>query len=211
MPLGWYLAQGLIPLLPSDSDDEEGPCELPNGKLVCGPHGLVVCYKCCSDYSYMDDVSDDDLGGNVAHYGDEDEVEEDDDVLDPITEAKYWELSPESRAEIDSRWGPPRTSRPQANTVSGHGTSSTRSAGSINTASSLPITLPAIEDAMGPGKQRGTGCMFPTTFSPPSSLIKPTELFPGRSTYGRLTRYDALETTQLPPPNTRSTLICLVV
>jgi len=56
MPLGWYLAQGLIPLGPSSSDDEEGPCELPNGRLVCGPHGLEVCGKCCVDYSFMDDV-----------------------------------------------------------------------------------------------------------------------------------------------------------
>lgn len=56
MPLGWYLAQGLIPLGPSSSDDEEGPCELPNGRLVCGPHGLEVCGRCCVDYSFMDDV-----------------------------------------------------------------------------------------------------------------------------------------------------------
>ncbi|KAI1747981.1 ribonuclease H-like protein [Xylaria castorea] len=56
MPLGWYLAQGLIPLVPSDSDDEEGPCELPDGRLVCGPHGFVTCGKCCTDYSVMDDV-----------------------------------------------------------------------------------------------------------------------------------------------------------
>ncbi|KAI1106151.1 ribonuclease H-like protein [Jackrogersella minutella] len=59
MPLGWYLAQGLIPLGPSDSDDEEGPCELPNGRIVCGPHGFVVCHKCFTDYSDMEDVIDD--------------------------------------------------------------------------------------------------------------------------------------------------------
>ncbi|KAL2176100.1 ribonuclease H-like domain-containing protein [Thermothelomyces heterothallicus CBS 202.75] len=56
MPRGWYLAQGLIPLGSSSSDDEEGPCELPDGRLVCGPHGLVSCGKCCVDYSFMDDV-----------------------------------------------------------------------------------------------------------------------------------------------------------
>ena len=71
MPLGWYLAQGLVPLTASDSDDEEGPCELPNGRVVCGPHGLVVCGKCCSDYSFMDEVNgldgedDDDDSENV--------------------------------------------------------------------------------------------------------------------------------------------------
>jgi ribonuclease HI len=56
MPLGYYLAQGLIPLTASSSDDDEGPCELPNGRLVCGPHGLTICGKCCVDYSFMDDI-----------------------------------------------------------------------------------------------------------------------------------------------------------
>ncbi|KAI4593865.1 hypothetical protein KJ359_008908 [Pestalotiopsis sp. 9143b] len=30
MPLGWYFAQGLIPLRPSSGDDEEGPYVLSN-------------------------------------------------------------------------------------------------------------------------------------------------------------------------------------
>lgn len=59
MPRGYYLGQGLIPLGYHSSDDEEGPCELPDGRVVCGPHGLVVCGKCCSDYSYMDDSEED--------------------------------------------------------------------------------------------------------------------------------------------------------
>lgn len=74
MPLGWYLAQGLIPLGPSSSDDEEGPCELPNGRLVCGPHGQVVCGRCCVDYSFMDDVLD-----RGSEEEDEDEDEDKDD------------------------------------------------------------------------------------------------------------------------------------
>lgn len=71
MPLGWYFAQGLIPLGPSSGDDEEGPCRLPNGRLVCGPHGLVVCGKYCSDYSFTEDVlsNDEDEDGHF----DEDE------------------------------------------------------------------------------------------------------------------------------------------
>ncbi|KAI1452845.1 ribonuclease H-like protein [Annulohypoxylon moriforme] len=56
MPLGWYHAQGMYPLGPSSSDDEEGPCELPDGRIVCGPHGFVVCDKCCTDYSSVDNV-----------------------------------------------------------------------------------------------------------------------------------------------------------
>ncbi|KAI3338882.1 ribonuclease H-like domain-containing protein [Ustulina deusta] len=38
-------------------------------------------------------------------------------------------------------------------------------------------------------KQRGTGRVFPTRFTPPSSTITPTQLFPGQATYARLTRY----------------------
>lgn len=84
MPLGWYLAQGLIPLGESRSDDEEGPCELPNGRLVCGPHGLVVCGKCCSDYSFMNDVLE------------EDEEEDEDGDEDTDEELK---------AAMDATWG----------------------------------------------------------------------------------------------------------
>lgn len=73
MPLGWYLAQGLVPLSASSSDDEDGPCELPDGRLVCGPHGLVCCGKCCVDYSFMDDV--------LSHKG------EDEDGDSPVPEA----------------------------------------------------------------------------------------------------------------------------
>lgn len=55
MPLGYYLAQGLIPLTASSSDDEEGPCVLPDGRTVCGPHGLVICGRCCTDYSFLNE------------------------------------------------------------------------------------------------------------------------------------------------------------
>ncbi|KAI0846355.1 ribonuclease H-like protein [Daldinia vernicosa] len=81
MPLGWYLAQGLYPLGPSSSDDEEGPCELPDGRIVCGPHGFVVCGKCCTDYSFMDSSSDEDgfYGG-----GDDDDDDDDNDDEDDI-------------------------------------------------------------------------------------------------------------------------------
>ncbi|RCI14562.1 hypothetical protein L249_6877 [Ophiocordyceps polyrhachis-furcata BCC 54312] len=74
MPLGWYLAQGLIPLYPSSSDDEEGPCELPDGRVVCGPHGLVFCGKCCVDYSdlYVDSEGEDD--DDVAYSDSDDET-----------------------------------------------------------------------------------------------------------------------------------------
>ncbi|OTB10065.1 hypothetical protein K445DRAFT_323374 [Daldinia sp. EC12] len=87
MPLGWYLAQGLYPLGPSSSDDEEGPCELPNGRIVCGPHGLVVCGKCCTDYSFMDEDEEEDEDEDVDdHFSRESSVEEN--ILQPPFDAE---------------------------------------------------------------------------------------------------------------------------
>ncbi|KAF5026350.1 hypothetical protein F66182_1558 [Fusarium sp. NRRL 66182] len=34
------------------------PIELDDGRLVCAPHGLVVCGRCCVDYSFMDEILD---------------------------------------------------------------------------------------------------------------------------------------------------------
>ncbi|KAM4056494.1 RNase H domain-containing protein [Hirsutella rhossiliensis] len=85
MPRGWYLAQGLVPLGYSSSDDDEGPCELPNGRLVCGPHGLVRCGICCSDYSFMDDVLGEDIEDN-------EEDDEDHDFRHPTSPLRPMEL-----------------------------------------------------------------------------------------------------------------------
>lgn len=38
----------------------EDPVTLPNGRLVCRPHRLVVCGYCTVDYSFMDELLDDD-------------------------------------------------------------------------------------------------------------------------------------------------------
>ncbi|KAK8071167.1 hypothetical protein PG997_011370 [Apiospora hydei] len=76
MPPGRYLAQGLTPLGPDCGDHHDGPCELPDGRLVCGPHGLVICGKCCTDYSFMDEElrEDDDEDEDEAHSAASDEV-----------------------------------------------------------------------------------------------------------------------------------------
>ncbi|KAI1811184.1 ribonuclease H-like protein [Poronia punctata] len=215
-PLGYYLGQGLIPLLPDSSDDEEGPCELPDGRLVCGPHGRVVCYKCCSDYSFVDAASSDDdddddddddapfelpdgrlvcrphglvvCGICCSDYSFMEDIlkEEEDDnaALRAECEALYWQLDPQNRAEIDARWGPPRSSRPQAGTNANQGTSSARGDDSIpglaSNMSQLDLDMP---------RKKGTGRIFPGKFIPPSPTTKPISLFPGKPTYGGLTRY----------------------
>lgn len=56
-PRGWYWAQDLTPPAGTSMGDED-PCELPDGRLVCGAHGLVRCSICCRDYNFMDDLSD---------------------------------------------------------------------------------------------------------------------------------------------------------
>ncbi|KAI0893392.1 putative ribonuclease H1 [Annulohypoxylon nitens] len=50
-PRGWWYAQGYRCHL-IDGHNEEGPYELPDGRVVCGPHGIYsVCEKCDSDYT----------------------------------------------------------------------------------------------------------------------------------------------------------------
>lgn len=169
MPLGWYLAQGLYPLGPSSSDDEEGPCELPDGRIVCGPHGRVICGRCCTDYTG--------LTGDGEEEEDEDEL---DAKLEAETQEMYNQLSPESRAEVDARWGrlnsTARSSNDQPSTAGTTAASANRQSAS---------------DVVQPWKRvpsRGTGRVFPTKFFPPSDTITPPELFSGRAKFGGLTR-----------------------
>ncbi|KAI1426563.1 ribonuclease H-like protein [Xylaria sp. FL1777] len=188
MPRGWYLAQGLIPLGYSSSDDEEGPCELPDGRLVCGPHGLVSCGKCCSDYSFMDDVVGED------EYEDEDEEEDNEDdqddqndeneygnlVSDEWIRQRYGHLDPEIRAEIRSRLNGPRVRT---------GNSSNQGPAPTIATPQFPLHLQRFSETELSALRRGTGRVFPTRFTPPSPTIKPTELFPGKATYVLITRY----------------------
>lgn len=66
--------------------------------MVC-MHGLVVCGKCCVDFSFMDELMSD-------------EDDEDDDEMDLETEPMRWELSPEEAlAKLKARMvGPTRHS-----------------------------------------------------------------------------------------------------
>ena len=70
MPRGWNLAEGIVPIESSSSDDEEGPCQLPNGHIVCSPHGLVTCHMCCSEYTGMEDVLNDEEEDDEDEDGD---------------------------------------------------------------------------------------------------------------------------------------------
>jgi ribonuclease HI len=48
-------------------DDDTGPRELLDGRLVCSPHGLVICGKCCSDYSFMDEDEEEETDDDVIN------------------------------------------------------------------------------------------------------------------------------------------------
>jgi ribonuclease HI len=50
----------------------DSPIELPNGQLVCGAHGHVICSYCTVDYSFME-IEDDEL-----EQDDEEESRQDD-------------------------------------------------------------------------------------------------------------------------------------
>ncbi|KAI1180233.1 ribonuclease H-like protein [Nemania sp. FL0916] len=175
MPRGYYLGQGLIPLGEDSSDDDEGPCELPNGRLVCGPHGLVVCGRCCSDYSFMDDVL-----GEQEDDMDDDEFDAPGPQLGPllrileggdtIDQDLYMEMV--RRLTEDNRGGSDGDSDDEMDSDGDH----------ANAAFAPPPPF------SGPEKRRGTGLVFPTKFTPPSSTIRPTELFSGVFRFGALMR-----------------------
>ncbi|CAG7967516.1 unnamed protein product [Penicillium nalgiovense] len=49
----------------------DDPVTLPDGRLVCGPHRLVVCGYCTVDYSFMDELlEDDDVDAEASDLGD---------------------------------------------------------------------------------------------------------------------------------------------
>ncbi|KAI1132414.1 ribonuclease H-like protein [Nemania abortiva] len=207
MPRGWYLAQGLIPLGESSSDDEEGPCELPNGRLVCGPHGFVTCGKCCSDYSFMDDIlgDDEDEDEDEDEYDDvdmdEDEEEDEDDVFDIEIMDMYLNLSSGAKARFRSRYGdPPFVGRPRTQADRSSYQEAPSASGPppahMGTCRRLYEDEGDERDIPDPldsnpylARRRGTGRVFPTEFTPPSALIRPGELFPRTEARTRPPRY----------------------
>jgi hypothetical protein len=63
------------------------PIELPDGRLVCKAHQLTVCANCCVDYSFMDEILDnnedevDDHNDEAEDDKDEGSAQSDDDEL----------------------------------------------------------------------------------------------------------------------------------
>lgn len=49
----------------------DSPTELPDGRLVCGDHGLVICPMCCVDYTFMDEILADNLTDSDEDLDDE--------------------------------------------------------------------------------------------------------------------------------------------
>ncbi|KAF2728344.1 ribonuclease H-like protein [Polyplosphaeria fusca] len=117
MPLGWYLAQGLYPLGYDSSDDDEGPCQLPDGRWVCGPHGLAVCGRCCSDYTFMGDNSHDEDDEDDAISADadmkdadmEDKDEEEEEEQYPVSSSGLEKRKGTGRV-FPAKFSPPNTS-----------------------------------------------------------------------------------------------------
>ncbi|PLN78387.1 ribonuclease H-like domain-containing protein [Aspergillus taichungensis] len=56
----------------------DSPIELPNGRLVCGAHQLVICPMCTVDYSFMDEILDD--NSEFEDQDGSDEATADDDI-----------------------------------------------------------------------------------------------------------------------------------
>ncbi|OAQ57224.2 ribonuclease H domain-containing protein [Pochonia chlamydosporia 170] len=135
----------------SDSDDSIGPVELPDGRLVCRPHGLTFCPYCCVDFSFMEEL-----------------LEDPEERLERETNELYEQLSDEMQADIDARWGSPRR---LADGPAYHGNNGTKTGFHI-------IDTAASSEPCGRTIRRGTGRVFPTKFNPPSATSAPGVLFP---------------------------------
>ncbi|PIG85502.1 hypothetical protein AARAC_011077 [Aspergillus arachidicola] len=55
----------------------DSPIELPNGRLVCGSHHLVVCPFCTVDYSFMEEILDEDQDSQNEDMSDEERTFDD--------------------------------------------------------------------------------------------------------------------------------------
>lgn len=124
-PIGWYLAQGLIPLGYDSSDDDEGPAELPNGQLVCGPHGLVWCGRCCVDYSFMNEgLSSEDEDEDMDEDSDEDEdlpgLVDPTSNLDPVDSEPWNAMTRGTGRVFPKEFTPPSSSVTPSELFSGH-------------------------------------------------------------------------------------------
>ncbi|KAF5596049.1 ribonuclease H [Fusarium subglutinans] len=95
----------------------DSPVELADGRLVCGTHSLVVYGRCCVDYSFMDDVVDEDsIEGRVRL------PEEYEDDLDHAGSLDIERLDPIRRMEMSIGRGsvlptvfvPPPSATPQS-------------------------------------------------------------------------------------------------
>ncbi|CAJ2507578.1 Uu.00g087640.m01.CDS01 [Anthostomella pinea] len=176
------LVRGLYPLEPgSSSDEEKGPCRLPDGQLVCTSRGLITCAACCTDYNL---TNDDGLSN---------EKEGEKHGLKQKTHRK--KNSSKKEAAIDAglavtaarntsvqATGPPRYQHPNS-------LARKRAEAALALAESEPETPPQPLAWSCPEKRRGTGRVFPKLVCPFNASDTPTELFPGRATSTRTTGY----------------------
>lgn len=52
----------------------DSPVELPNGRLVCGLHRLIICPICTVDYSFMEETMEENEGFEDDHVSDEETI-----------------------------------------------------------------------------------------------------------------------------------------
>jgi ribonuclease HI len=77
------------------------PIELPDGQLVCAPHYLTVCGKCCVDYSFLNEINDDADEEDSDEEIDSDEGETDEEIdSDEEESSEYHVMSDEERNEM---------------------------------------------------------------------------------------------------------------
>lgn len=114
--------------------DDDGPIRLPSGRLICSPHHLVVCHRCCVDYSFMDEIlSDQDDNDESSSPSTESDWEEDERVnpfsLGPVIFAPggpSGDLTRGTGRVLPTKFLPPSTScKPKEMFISSRGPTAT--------------------------------------------------------------------------------------
>ena len=132
---------------------------LPDGRLVCGPHGLVICGYCTVDYSFMDEIlaEDDDDDSEASDLG-----SHTDDIDRPRVDYSYMDEVLMEEDDDDS----------EASDLDDH----------TDEIDGPPLVVIGAPSSRGEPRV-GTGRVFPTKFKPSNPSNTPQTLFPLRKTH----------------------------
>ncbi|KJZ68138.1 hypothetical protein HIM_12471 [Hirsutella minnesotensis 3608] len=142
------------------SDEFTGPIELPDGSLICRPHGLTVCGHCCVDFSFVDET---------LEYSEDSGKELEREVVE-----LYEQSSGDGQAHTHVQLGLQSWTIGNAQVPCQE---DDQSSGKANVAFKKTPSNIGVVPSLRPAARRGSGRVFPTKFTPPSTTSTPQDLF----------------------------------